>query len=240
MTNEKSWEYGKSERFADNFSTAAEEKRMGRLKGSDKILQGWSKLRGLANELEEAVQVTATAVQHGGTVFVCGNGGSSADAEHIVGELMKSFLLKRPATDKVKRRLREKFGIRGKYIGSGLQSGIRAMSLTWHPALTTAFSNDVDGKLAFAQQLYVLGKKGDVLIAISTSGNAENVLNACRVAWAMGIKRIGLTGAHGGQLKKLCEYCLCVPEYETYRIQELHVPLYHAFCARLEELIYDS
>jgi len=171
----------------------------------------------------------------GGKLLACGNGGSAADADHIVGELMKGFLLRRPIPDCFAQKLREACGnTEGVALANGLQGALPAISLTAHAALTSAFANDVASDMAFAQQVYGYGKPGDVLIAISTSGNSANVLKAAQVARAKGLVVIGLTGQGGGALAPLCDVCIAVPERETYRVQELHLPVYHLLCAMVE------
>lgn len=171
-------------------------------------------------------------------VFVCGNGGSAADAEHMVGELMKDFLLSRSVTPAFKNIMADLYGEKGSMIASSLQEGMRAISLNGHPSLATAFGNDVDFSMIFAQQLYVLGRENDLLIGFSTSGNAENILKALQVAKAKNIKTILFTGQTGGECAKFADCCIKVPETETYRIQEYHLPVYHALCAMLEEHFY--
>ena len=180
--------------------------------------------------LWEAYERTRACFASGGKLLLCGNGGSAADCEHIVGELMKGFLLKRsvaPAS------LGDAADLAGK-----LQGALPALSLTGQPALNTAYQNDVDPAMVFAQQVFGYGVPGDVLLGISTSGNAENVAHALRVAKARGLVTLGLTGAAGGRMKALCDVCLCVPETETYRVQELHLPVYHAYCAMLESAFF--
>jgi len=170
----------------------------------------------------------------GGKLLLCGNGGSAADCDHIVSELMKGFLLKRP--------LPNEFVTHPALDGEGLllQGALPAISLPSQICLYTAIVNDVTPEMAYAQQVYGLGKSGDVLIGISTSGNAVNVCRALRVARAMGIKTIGLTGKTGGYMYSLCDICLCVPASDTYRIQEFHIPIYHTLCAMLESAFFTS
>jgi D-sedoheptulose 7-phosphate isomerase len=172
--------------------------------------------------------------QNGGKLLICGNGGSAADAEHIVGELMKSFMIERPIRADQRARLQERFPEEGAYLANHLQGALPAIALTGHLALTSAFSNDVAGDMIFAQQLYGYGRPGDVLLAISTSGNSRNVLNAVKVANVLGIKTIGLTGAHGGQLTALCDVVVRVPADTVYVIQEYHLPVYHTLCRMVE------
>ena len=169
-----------------------------------------------------------------GKLLLCGNGGSAADCDHIVGELMKGFLLQRP--------IPAEFAKSPALDGEGalLQGALPAISLTAQNALSTAYANDVEAEMVFAQKVYGLGQSGDVLIGISTSGNAMNVCRALRVARAKEMKTIGFTGKNGGCMLELCDICLCVPAVETYRIQELHLPAYHALCAMLEAAFFSQ
>jgi len=169
----------------------------------------------------------------GGKLLLCGNGGSAADCEHIAGELMKGFLLKRPV-----RGLEHKPEVAD--LVPLLQGALPAVSLAGHPALATAYLNDIDPCMVFAQQVYGYGKPGDVLLGLSTSGGAQNVCRALRVANALGLVTIGLTGAAGGRMKELCNVCLRVPADETYRVQELHLPVYHTLCAMLEAEFFEE
>ena len=174
----------------------------------------------------------------GGKLLIGGNGGSSADSEHIVGELMKGFCKKRQVPEDFVGKLMEADKERGKYLAEKLQQGLPAIALTGHTALSTAYLNDVDGLLTIAQQLYGYGKKGDVFLGISTSGNSENILYAAAAARAMEIPVIALTGKDGGRLAEAADVAIIVPEQETYRIQELHLPVYHALCLMLEERFF--
>ena len=174
----------------------------------------------------------------GGKLLIGGNGGSSADSEHIVGELMKGFCKKRQVPEDFAGKLMEADKERGKYLAEKLQQGLPAIALTGHTALSTAYLNDVDGLLTIAQQLYGYGKKGDVFLGISTSGNSENILYAAAAALAMEIPVIALTGKDGGRLAEAADVAIIVPEQETYRIQELHLPVYHALCLMLEERFF--
>ena len=174
----------------------------------------------------------------GGKLLIGGNGGSSADSEHIVGELMKGFCKKRQVPEAFAGKLMEADKERGKYLAEKLQQGLPAIALTGHTALSTAYLNDVDGLLTIAQQLYGYGKKGDVFLGISTSGNSENILYAAAAARAMEIPVIALTGKDGGRLAEAADVAIIVPEQETYRIQGLHLPVYHALCLMLEERFF--
>lgn len=184
-------------------------------------------LQVVQSEVKEAFEILKNSYENDGKLLVCGNGGSASDSEHIVGELMKGFYKQRPipATD------RQAIG----EISDWLQGALPAIALTGHPALSTAFLNDVKPEMVFAQQVYGYGRKGDVLIAMSTSGNSVNVLHAVTVAKAKGMKVIGLTGKDGGKLKEVCDVCILVPAQVTADIQEYHLPVYHTLCAMLEE-----
>lgn len=186
-------------------------------------------------QIEAARDTLIECYEKGGKLLLCGNGGSSADCDHIVGELMKGFLLKRPINEADKARMRADSPELSDKTLNSLQMGLPAISLTSISALNTAFANDVDPELIYAQSVFALGKADDVLIAISTSGNAKNVCEAARVAGAIGMKVIALTGRDGGKLKSLSDVCVIAPECETYKIQELHLPIYHYICAEVEK-----
>lgn len=206
----------------------------------EELCQRLPSLHVVAPQLRLAHAVCKAALRGGGTLFACGNGGSRADAEHLTGELMKGFLKPRALEVEEQVRLRERFASEGTALAQGLQRGLRALVLGAESSLTTAIGNDSDPDLIFAQPLYVLGRPGDVLVALSTSGNARNVGMACRVALLKGMQIIGFTGSAGGQLAALANVCLRVPATETYLIQELHLPLYHCLCALLEEDFFPS
>jgi len=167
-------------------------------------------------------------------ILTCGNGGSCADADHIVGELMKGFLKKRPLADSQKQEMRERCSLMDPRLPDKLQQGLPALSLCSLTALNTAFCNDVDPAFIYAQAVLGIGKEGDILLCMSTSGNAENVCAAAMIARSLGIQVIGLTGASGGKLKDIADICICVPETETFKVQELHLPVYHYLCAATE------
>jgi len=185
-------------------------------------------LMGCTGALWDIYELLYRVFANGGKLLLCGNGGSAADCDHIVGELMKGFLLRRPVPAEVAGHP----ALEGE--GALLQGALPAISLVGQTALSTAYANDVAAEMIFAQQVYGLGRPGDVLLGISTSGNAKNVCSALRVARAVGMQTIGFTGAGGGQMLDLCDICLRVPATETYRVQEMHLPLYHALCAMLE------
>jgi len=186
-------------------------------------------------EIHKAYLILETCFRSGHKLLTCGNGGSAADSDHIVGELMKGFLKRRPITGALRDNLALMYGSGGSEIADGLQGALPAISLVQHAALITAFANDVAPDMIFAQQTAGYGRAGDVLIAISTSGNSRNVVRAVQVASAIGMSTIGLTGAKGSKLSVLCDAAVCVPEQETFKVQELHLPVYHALCCMLEE-----
>lgn len=189
-------------------------------------------LQRISPKIEGALNLLLEGYQNGNKLLVCGNGGSAADSEHIVGELMKGFRLKRPLPETLRKEI--EFQSTGENLADHLEEPLPAISLTAHTALSTAFNNDVSAETVFAQQVLGYGKEGDILLGISTSGNSSNVVNAVKVAKALRMKTIGLTGVQGGRLKELCDITIMVPEEETYRVQELHLPVYHALCAAVE------
>ena len=196
-------------------------------------------LEAVKGQVLAAYEILRDCYAGGGKVLIAGNGGSCEDSEHIVGELMKGFVKRRPVSGEFAAALREADANRGEELASCLQGGLPAIALTGHAGLSTAFLNDVNGKMIYAQQLYGYGKKGDVFIGISTSGNAENVMYAVAVAKASGIRTIGLTGKNGGKMAEACDCAIVVPADETFKIQELHLPIYHALCLMLEEHFYE-
>ena len=185
-------------------------------------------------DIEAALNLLTVAFAGRGKLLVCGNGGSAADADHIVGELVKGFMLPRPVPAALRARLQEGHGEAGRYLADHLQGGLPAIALAAHSALATAFANDVAADLVFAQQVHVYGQPGDVLLALSTSGRSANVLHALRVARTQGLRTIGLTGRSGGGMAPLCDVLVRAPFDETPRIQERHLPVYHALCIAVE------
>lgn len=192
-------------------------------------------LADIRGEIEKTVKAVCDCHERGGKVLVCGNGGSASDSEHIVGELMKGFVLPRklPAADveKLKR-------VGAAELAENLQQGIKAVSLIGHPALSTAVLNDNDPYMAFAQQVYVLGEPGDVFIGLSTSGNARNVVNAAKVAKALGLAVVGFTGSRPSKLEDVCDITIKAPIAETFMVQEYHLPVYHTICLAIEAQIF--
>lgn len=204
----------------------------------EELLERYPALTCVRDEILKAYEVLESCYENGGKLLIAGNGGSCADAEHIVGELMKGFVKRRAVSEEFAKKLTEADPERGKELAQKLQGGLPAIALTGHPGLSTAFLNDVDGDLIYAQQTYGYGKTGDVLLGISTSGNSKNVMYAMAAAKALGMKTIGLTGKDGGQLKTAADVTIVVPESETFKIQELHLPIYHALCLMLEERFF--
>ena len=185
-------------------------------------------------DIHAATDTVIHCYEHGGKILLCGNGGSCADCDHIVGELMKGFLKKRPLSDEQKAAMKAASPTLDDTLLNTLQRGLPAISLPSLTALNTAYCNDADPELIYAQAVLALAKPGDVLIAISTSGNAKNVFAAVQIAKGLGITVIGLTGNTGGKLKQYADIAVCVPETETFKIQELHLPVYHTVCAAVE------
>ena len=193
-----------------------------------------TKNRILRASIDTAIARLSNSYDAGGKLLICGNGGSAADCEHIVGELMKGFCLPRSLSSADRNRLTETCGDDAKFLGEKLQYGLPALSLVSHSSLITAIANDLDGDMIFAQQVWGIGKAGDVLLTISTSGNSQNVLLAAKVARAKEITVIGLTGGSGGQLATLCDVLINVQSNNVATIQELHLPIYHEICRSIE------
>ncbi len=204
----------------------------------DDLQAHYPELESIMGPIRAACDMIASTYRNGGKILTCGNGGSAADAEHIVGELLKSFELKRPLSEEIVSLIRENCPEEAERLIGRLQMPLPALALTSHLSFSTAFSNDEEPALVFAQGLLGLGKAGDVLIAISTSGNSENVVLAAKLAQALGIGTVGLSGTDGGRLKSICEICVCAPAEQTYRIQEYHVAVYHAMCREIENTFF--
>jgi len=188
----------------------------------------------------EAAEMIIECFSQGGKLLICGNGGSSSDSEHLVAELMKGFEIRRPLDKSFKKRLSEISGIRGKYLAEKLEHSLPAISLSAHTALTTAISNDTDPDLVFAQQVIGYGCENDILIGITTSGNSQNVVDACIVAKALNMNVIGITGKSGGKVKQYCDILVNIPEEQTACIQELQLPVQHTICRIIENYFYGS
>lgn len=204
----------------------------------EKFFASHPELVPMSHTVEDCVRMLKEMALADKKLLLCGNGGSNADCEHIAGELLKSFILPRRIEPSLGAQLEGEYGSEGKDIAANLQRGVKCVPLTSFSAFHTAFANDCDGKYAFAQLVNVLGERGDVLIAISTSGNSKNVLLAAKVARILGLKVIGFTGENGGRLAEYCDILLNVPVNETYRVQEYHECLYHLICLALESELY--
>ena len=200
----------------------------------DDLTERYPELAPLKEKIGAAIDMIIESYKNGGKVLLCGNGGSAADSEHISGELLKGFMeLRRPEGDELAA-LTEALG----EDAVKLQRGVAAVPLTSLSASLSAFANDVDPELVFAQLTYALGKKGDVLICLSTSGNSKNVVKAAKVAKALGIKTIGMSGESGGAFLSICDITVNAPSRETYKVQEYHLPIYHAICAEVERILF--
>lgn len=203
------------------------------------LFERYPALETCRDAVASAFDLLLCTAKSGGTVFTCGNGGSCADSEHIIGELLKSFKRKRRIAPTLAQGLKA-FGQEGETLADSLEGGIRAVALTSHPSLSTAYANDRCPSAVFAQQLSVLADAGDCLIAISTSGNSENCVYAAMAAKALGVKVICMTGEKESRLSALADAAIRVPSQTTYRIQEYHLPIYHALCAMLETEIFSN
>lgn len=204
----------------------------------DVLIERYPNLIVCVEAIEKAYLILEECYEHDGKLLIAGNGGSAADSEHIAGELMKRFISPRPVTDEFAHKLKAIDPVIGENLAHNLERGLMAIPLVAHEALSTAYINDVDGLGVFSQQLFGFGRPGDVFLGISTSGKSKNVLSATVVARALGIKVIGLTGAKGGELAEVADVVIKVPETETYMIQELHLPVYHALCLMLEDRFF--
>lgn len=199
------------------------------------LIARYPTLETVENQIISAYQILEESYKKGGKLLVAGNGGSAADAEHIVGELMKGFKLSRkPRADFAEKLVQENIEL-GTVLAENLQGALPAIALDGHPALSTAYMNDCEPLLCFAQQVNGYGRDGDVFLGISTSGNSKNILYAATTAHAKGMKVIGLTGAKNSKLEQMSDVCIKVPQTETYMIQELHLPVYHCLCLMLED-----
>lgn len=204
------------------------------------LIKRYPQLSAIENEISKASECLINCFKGGGKLLVCGNGGSSSDSDHIVGELLKGFEQKRPVTEIMKNELIEFGRERGAYLSEKLQQGLPAISLSAHTALITAVANDTDPDLIFAQQVAGYGNKGDVLIGISTSGNSQNVIDAIITAKAKGMAVIGFTGENGGKMRSFCDILINVPGTRTAFIQELHLPVFHAICLTVEDAFFGN
>lgn len=206
----------------------------------DNFIKRYPKLSVCSESLENAILLLSECFLKNGKVLVCGNGGSTADSEHIVAELMKGFILERKLIIDEQIKFKTTFPDNADYFIDNLQRAIPAISLTSQTAFLTAYANDKEPDLIYAQQVYGYGMEGDILFAISTSGNSKNVVYAAQVAKVRKMKVIALTGNAGGKLKDFADILINVPSKETFEIQEYHLPLYHTLCACLENELFNE
>ena len=206
----------------------------------EELLNRYPTLAACFSDIETALKTVIASYENGGKLLLCGNGGSCADCEHIVGELMKGFFSKRPLDPKKRREMKENCPLLDDATLDKLQGGLPAIALPSITGLNSAFCNDVDPVLVYAQPLMSLADRKDVLLCISTSGNSKNCVAAAKVAKGLGITVIALTGMTGGELKTIADICICAPETETYKVQELHLPIYHYLCAEIEKHFFGN
>lgn len=202
------------------------------------LVERYPSLAPIKDDIVAAYLLLAESYQNGGKLLIAGNGGSAADAEHMVGELMKSFKLRRKVENDFAQKLVAEDQELGEVLAENLQGALPAIALDGHLSLSTAYMNDCEPLLCFAQQVNGFGRPGDVFVGISTSGNSKNVLYAAVAARAKGMKVLGLTGANDSKLKELSDVCIQVPQTETYMVQELHLPIYHCLCLMLEDKFF--
>ena len=202
------------------------------------LVERYPSLAPIKDDIVAAYLLLTESYQNGGKLLIAGNGGSAADAEHMVGELMKSFKLRRKVENDFAQKLVAEDQELGKVLAENLQGALPAIALDGHLSLSTAYMNDCEPLLCFAQQVNGFGRPGDVFVGISTSGNSKNVLYAAVAARAKGMKVLGLTGANDSKLKELSDVCIQVPQTETYMVQELHLPIYHCLCLMLEDKFF--
>jgi len=205
-----------------------------------KLVDIYPELNRCSGDIKAAFDLIKKSYYTDGKLLVCGNGGSAADSEHIVGELMKGFNKKRPVSKKIREKIRSLYNEDAKYLADNLQGALPAISLVSHSALITAFSNDIAADMIFAQQVFGYGRKNDVLLGLSTSGNSTNIINAFKVAKTIGMKTIGMTGEDGGEMKSICDVTIKAPGTITPAIQESHLPIYHVLCSMLEEEFFEQ
>ena len=204
----------------------------------DTLISRYPSLSICRDSIFAAYSILEESFASGGKLLLCGNGGSASDCEHIAGELMKGFKMPRTLSGEAKVAFEKLDAHAGSSVAQALQGALPCIALSGHPALSTAFANDRDPLMVFAQQVWGYGAKGDTLLAISTSGSSRNVYYAALAAKVKGMKIIALTGARGGSLSSIADATIAVPEEETYRAQELHLPVYHCLCLMLEERFF--
>lgn len=204
------------------------------------LMERYPVLQVCREEIQKAVDLWCKAYENGGKLLLCGNGGSCADAQHIAGELMKGFLKKRSLTGEQKASMQRNYPELDESVLNKLQQALPTVVLSDATVLNSAFANDVDPCLVYAQQTLGLGTAGDVLVCLSTSGSSQNVVEAAKVAKGIGLSVVALTGSSGGRLKEIADVCITVPAVETYQVQELHLPVYHCLCAAVEAHFFEA
>lgn len=202
------------------------------------LINRFPELSGIENDFNKISNEIIETIKTGGTLFLAGNGGSACDCEHLAGELLKGFHSKRPLNNDLKNEFINLYGKEGEIISNNLQQGIKCISLLSHPGFNSAFANDVDASLIYAQQLFALGNSGDIIIGFSTSGNSKNICKLFMTARVLNIKTILFTGNNNGKAEAYSDYVIRVPETETYKIQELHLPIYHSLALIIEQKIF--
>ncbi|MBR3152419.1 MAG: SIS domain-containing protein [Clostridia bacterium] len=202
------------------------------------LIERYPELKNIEDQIIDGYLIMEECYKNGGKLLIAGNGGSAADSEHIVGELMKGFKNPRKLSDKQRKKLISINRELGETLANNLQGTLPAIALDGHLALTTAYMNDCEPLICFAQQVNGFGNQGDVFLGISTSGNSKNILYASTVAKAKGLKIIGLTGQRDSKLSEVADVCVKAPQIETYMIQELHLPIYHCWCLMLEDKFF--
>jgi phosphoheptose isomerase len=204
----------------------------------NRLCERYPALSGIRNPVSEAAEMIIDCYTRGGKLMICGNGGSSAEADHFTGELMKSFELRRPLDDSFKKRLQDISPKRGRYLAENLEHGLPAISLSSNSSVILAVGNDIDLSLVFAQQVIGYGNENDILIGISTSGNSRNITDACITAKALNLNVIGITGKTGGKMKQYCNVIVKIPETGTALVQEVQLPVIHTICRIVEYHFY--
>lgn len=204
---------------------------------TNSFIKRFPELKETMSSLKEAAKIIIKAFENDNSLYLCGNGGSAADCEHIAGELLKSFKCKRELSFELKNKFNQ-FSDDGKELAEKLEYGLRAIALTSHPSFATAFANDVDASMIFAQQLLALGRKNDIVLGISTSGNADNIKKCFITAKVKGLKTVLLTGKNGGVCAEFADCIIKIPETETFLIQEKHIGIYHTLCLIIEDYFY--
>ena len=204
------------------------------------LIQNTPILENCRSSINAAYDIIVKCYELGSKILICGNGGSASDSEHIVGELMKGFILKRPINKKTRNKIISFFPEDGTYLADNLQGALPAISLVSQTSISSAFINDVAPDMVFAQQVFGYGMKNDVLIGLSSSGNSPNVVNAIKVGKSIEIQCIAMTGEKDSFMSSICDITIKAPSQETYRIQEYHLMIYHALCAMIESRFFDE